>query len=102
MRLIHISALLAVSLLSGCYAQTNISRKVTRADGSTDTYENHSNGYNYNPNYTGTQDMVYESRINGVAVNNAFSSTQLTLPPQYPNGWQGQQSSPWATQHTIK
>jgi len=55
-----IALLLTVTLpLSGCYTQTNVTRTITRADGSTERYENRSTGYNYNPNWTGHSENTY-------------------------------------------
>ena len=50
--------------LTGCFSQSHITRTVHRADGSTETYENHSNGYNYNPNFTGHWDSHNEQNTN--------------------------------------
>lgn len=61
------TALLAVSLSGfGCYTQTNITRTVKHANGSTEIYENKSNGYNYNPNFTGTAEQSVHVRDYGV------------------------------------
>jgi hypothetical protein len=50
----RIALLIALTLpLTGCYTQTHITRTVKHTDGTTETYENHSTGYNYNPNFTG-------------------------------------------------
>ena len=43
----------------GCYTETRVRRTVTRADGSTEVYENNSNGYNYNPNWTGHSENTF-------------------------------------------
>lgn len=52
-------------LLCGCYTQTNITRTVKHANGSTEIYENKSNGYNYNPNFTGTAEQSVHVRDYG-------------------------------------
>jgi hypothetical protein len=52
-------------LLCGCYTQTNITRTVKHANGSTEIYENKSNGYNYNPNFTGTAEQSVHIRDYG-------------------------------------
>ena len=81
MRLI---AIIVTSLsLTGCYTQTNISRTVRHTDGTVETYENKSNGYNYNPNFTGHMDNNYQIRANSDAsqrINADFA------PPMSPNG----------------
>lgn len=51
----YILSLLALSA-QGCFTQTNITRTVTHADGRVERYENRSNGYGYNPNFTGHYD----------------------------------------------
>ena len=55
----------ASALLCGCYTQTNITRTVKHANGSTEIYENKSNGYNYNPNFTGTSEQSVHVRDYG-------------------------------------
>lgn len=57
MRLFIIS--ISILALGGCYTETRVTRKVTRADGSTEVYENYSNGYNYNPNWTGHSENTF-------------------------------------------
>lgn len=52
-------------VLCGCYTQTNITRTVKHANGSTEIYENKSNGYNYNPNFTGTAEQSVHVRDYG-------------------------------------
>ena len=60
------ATLIAVSLSCfGCYTQTNITRTVKHANGSTEIYENKSNGYNYNPNFTGTAEQSVHVRDYG-------------------------------------
>ena len=49
----HTALLVLPLALTGCYTQTNITRTVKHTDGSIETYENRSTGYNYNPNFTG-------------------------------------------------
>jgi hypothetical protein len=51
--------IISIATLSGCYTQTQVTRTVTRADGSTERYENRSTGYNYNPNWTGHSENTY-------------------------------------------
>lgn len=90
MRLLAITivSLLSVSL-TGCYTQTNTIRTVRHQDGTLETYENHSNGYNYNPNYTGHMDNNYQihSNMNAFAsqtqnINAAFG-TPIANSPQF-------------------
>lgn len=70
----RIAALLALTLpLCGCYTQTNITRTVKHTDGTVETYENRSNGYNYNPNFTGHWDNNYQIRTSTNA-NQNFSA----------------------------
>ena len=71
-------AIIALTLpLTGCYTQTHITRTVHRTDGSTETYENRSNGYNYNPNFTGHWDTRNEQTAN-------FTGVLPPAPPQQP------------------
>jgi len=49
----------------GCYTQTDITRTVTMPDGKVETYVNKSNGYNYNPNFTGTNEQSIHVRDYG-------------------------------------
>ena len=49
----------------GCYTQTDITRTVTMPDGKVETYVNKSNGYNYNPNFTGTAEQSVHIRDYG-------------------------------------
>jgi hypothetical protein len=99
-KIMRIIALIALTLpLTGCYTQTHITRTVHRSDGSTETYENRSNGYNYNPNFTGHWDSHNEQNANfsGVMpmqpppqpVSAGFSNSPLQWgapAPQYANG----------------
>ena len=80
----RIALLIALTLpLTGCYTQTNITRTVKHTDGTVETYENRSNGYNYNPNFTGHADSNYQIRANN-STNQNFSAE---LPsPFLPNG----------------
>jgi hypothetical protein len=86
------TALLAILALSltGCYTRTHITRTINRADGSTEIYENRSDGYNYNPNFTGHMDnnyQVHSSTHTNANANSEYNSFQrITLPPngQYP------------------
>jgi hypothetical protein len=56
----------AVSLSAfGCATETNITRTVKHANGSTEIYENKSKGYNYNPNFTGTAEQSVHIRDYG-------------------------------------
>jgi len=77
----RIIAIIALTLpLTGCYTETHIKRTVTRADGSTEIYENNSHGYNYNPNYTGHWDNT--TQINANSNNTQAFSGQF--PPLFP------------------
>jgi hypothetical protein len=49
----------------GCYTETNITRTVKHTNGSVEVYENKSNGYNYNPNFTGTAEQSVHVRDYG-------------------------------------
>jgi hypothetical protein len=93
--------IIALSLsLTGCYTETHIKRTVQHSDGTTETYENNSHGYNYNPNYTGT----WDSHIN----QNTRWNTQFPPPP--PNvrreaeksDFPGNFPDPYATQFNIR
>lgn len=53
-------------LLCGCYTQTNITRTVKHPSGMVEVYENKSNGYNYNPNFTGTAEQSIHVRDYGI------------------------------------
>jgi hypothetical protein len=80
----RIIAIIALTLpLTGCYTQTNITRTVRHPDGSVETYENRSNGYNYNPNFTGHMDNNYQIRANSDASQHINATIQ---PPMSPNG----------------
>ena len=79
----RIALLVALTLpLTGCYTQTNITRTVKHTDGTVETYENRSNGYNYNPNFTGHADSNYQIRANN-STNQNFSAE--FNPPMSPN-----------------
>ena len=52
-------------IMCGCYTQTNITRTVKHPNGSVEVYENKSNGYNYNPNFTGTAEQSVHVRDYG-------------------------------------
>jgi len=84
----RIALLVALTLpLAGCYTQTNITRTVKRADGSTEIYENRSNGYNYNPNYTGHWDNSMQVHNYGTANSNVEAVLPPgAQPPVSPNG----------------
>ena len=62
-------AALVVTVVSlstfGCATETNITRTVHHANGSTEVYENKSKGYNYNPNFTGTAEQSVHIRDYG-------------------------------------
>jgi hypothetical protein len=81
---------LAALALAGCHTNTHITRTINRADGSTEIYENRSDGYNYNPNFTGHMDnnyQVHSSTHTNANANSQYNSFQrITLPPngQYP------------------
>lgn len=62
-----ILATVALCALSGCYTETRVTRTVTRPDGSSEVYENHSNGYNYNPNWTGHSENTFIGHTYNVA-----------------------------------
>jgi hypothetical protein len=80
----RIALLIALTLpLTGCYTQTNITRTVRHTDGTVETYENKSNGYNYNPNFTGHWDNNYQIRANSDASQRINAEIQ---PPVSPNG----------------
>jgi hypothetical protein len=80
----RIIAAIALTLpLTGCYTQTHITRTVKHPDGSVETYENRSNGYNYNPNFTGHMDNNYQIRANSDASQHINATIQ---PPMSPNG----------------
>jgi len=59
-----IATILTTAALCGCHTQTHITRTVRHPDGSVETYENRSDGYNYNPNFTGHWDNNYQIRAN--------------------------------------
>lgn len=69
-----------LAALMGCHTQTDIKRSVTRADGSTEVYENHSDGYNYNPNYTGTFDNTNNTQVH----SNYNQNMNFAVPAYYP------------------
>jgi len=79
---------LAALALAGCHTNTHITRTIHRADGSTEIYENRSDGYNYNPNFTGHMDNNYQVHSSThTNANSQYNSFQrITLPPngQYP------------------
>lgn len=77
----HIALLSAPLVLGGCYTRTHITRTVHHADGSRETYENRSDGYNYNPNFTGHADY---SNVQNVK----FNGIPLPEPAQNPYGVQ--------------
>lgn len=49
----------------GCATQTDISRTVTTPDGKVEVYMNKSKGFNYNPNFTGTNEQSVHVRDYG-------------------------------------
>lgn len=62
-------ALLVLPLaLTGCYTRTHITRTVHHTDGTVESYENRSDGYNYNPNFTGHTDYsnTQSVKFNGI------------------------------------
>ena len=61
---------LPLSLLAGCHTQTDIERTIHRADGTVEVYRNYSDGYYYNPNFTGYRDE--EIKVNDM--NNTIIS----------------------------
>ena len=76
----RIALLIALTLpLTGCYTQTHITRTVKHTDGTTETYENRSNGYNYNPNFIGSWENNYQIRAN--SVNNQQIGVQVPPAP---------------------
>jgi hypothetical protein len=76
-------ALLALVTLSGCYTQTQVTRTVTRADGSTEVYENRSTGYNYNPNWTGHSENTYTGHQYSVSTTSPFIGATVSSTPQF-------------------
>jgi hypothetical protein len=83
----RIAALLVLALpLCGCYTRTHITRTVKHPDGSTETYENHSDGYNYNPNFTGHADSNYQIRSNANSNQNFSAEVNPFAAPLSPNG----------------
>ena len=88
------TALLAILALSltGCYTQTDIKRTVQHQDGTIETYENRSHGYNYNPNYTGHWDSYSNQTMRW---NGGFGGAPYPPPQQQslvPNNGFGQYS----------
>lgn len=79
----RIALLLPLTLLTGCYTQTDIKRTITRADGSQEIYENKSHGYNYNPNFTGHMDNNYQVHSSTHANSNSFVTVPPPSQPQY-------------------
>jgi hypothetical protein len=70
-------ATISLAALSGCYTQTNVTRTITRADGSTERYENRSTGYNYNPNWTGHSENTYTGHQYSVSASpSPFTTAQ--------------------------
>ena len=65
MRLITLIGLLSLSSIVGCATETNITRTVTMPDGKVEVYENKSKGFNYNPNFTGTNEQSVHVRDYG-------------------------------------
>jgi len=61
---------------TGCHTRTNVVRTVQHKDGTLETYTNYSDGYNYNPNWTGHSDMNSSNRVN--THNTQDISTQLS------------------------
>ena len=83
----RIALLIALTLpLTGCYTQTNITRTVKHTDGTVETYENKSNGYNYNPNFTGHADTNYQIRTNASTNQNISAEVNPFTAPTSPNG----------------
>lgn len=81
------TALLVLPLaLTGCYTQTNITRTVKHTDGTVETYENKSNGYNYNPNFTGHADSTYQIRTSTNANQTFSAEVNPFAAPLSPNG----------------
>ena len=87
--------LTAVSLTAvGCATETNITRTVHHANGSTEVYENKSKGYNYNPNFTGTAEQSVHVRDYGYGYgygygfgyNGAAPVSQFGGTPPFPQG----------------
>lgn len=85
--------LTAVSLSAvGCATETNITRTVHHANGSTEVYENKSKGYNYNPNFTGTAEQSVHVRDYGYGYgygfgyNGAAPAAQFGGTPAFPQG----------------
>jgi len=83
----RIAALLVLTLpLCGCYTRTHITRTVKHTDGTTETYENRSDGYNYNPNFTGHADNNYQIRASTNANQNISAEMNPFAVPVSPNG----------------
>ena len=78
-----LAAILALCALSGCYTETRVTRTVTRADGSTEVYENRSNGYNYNPNWTGHSENTFTGHTYSVNAPSPFAAAVPQSAPQY-------------------
>lgn len=72
--------------LAGCYTQTHTVRTVKHTDGSTEIYENHSTGYNYNPNFTGTSDTNHQIRANTSSTQSFSAGVTPFTTPVSPNG----------------
>ena len=64
----------------GCATETNITRTVKHANGSTEIYENKSKGYNYNPNFTGTAEQSVHVRDYGYG----FGYNNMMNAPVFP------------------
>lgn len=67
----------------GCYTETRVTRTITRADGSTEVYENRSNGYNYNPNWTGHSENTFTGHNYNVNTPSPFTTAVPQSAPQY-------------------
>ena len=89
MRFANIIAVLAVSTTVGCATETDITRTVTMPDGKSETYINKSKGYNYNPNYTGTNEQSVHVRdygYGGMPYGAAYGGLPVGVPYGVPYG----------------
>lgn len=73
-----ITFICAATLISAtaCHTRTNVTRTVQHTDGTLETYTNQSDGYNYNPNWTGHSDQNYSTRVNSHNTQN--TTTQFS------------------------
>lgn len=60
MKKYQVIGIAVLASLVGCKTSTNITKTVTLADGSVTSYVNISEGWNYNPNFTGSTNESLE------------------------------------------